>query len=176
MKSPLPTLFVLRIILLIGLIGCTNKSVNKSNIASTLSNTSIQKVELTNIYTQAIGDYLRLVKGEYQLNFDTLLFGKHAYGQPDDFPDIELPSMIAGTNIRLVPQTEGEKIQKENKSSVFINLMGWADTTEAEFIFVTFSNGFAHQFDCFINYQYNPARKGYELLDSRFENFLYKKD
>lgn len=176
MNFPFSILAIFGNMLLVGFTGCTSKAVGDSNSNKNLSNSPLQKAELTNIYTQAIGDYLRLVKGEYQLNFDTLLFGKHAYGQPDDFPDIELPSMIAGTNIRLVPQTEGEKIQKENKSSVFINLMGWADTTEAEFIFVTFSNGLAHQFDCFINYQYNPATKGYELLDSRFENFLYKKD
>ncbi len=43
------------------------------------------------LYSQAIGEYIRAVSKEYKLSFNTLFFGKHVYGQPDDFPDIELP-------------------------------------------------------------------------------------
>lgn len=137
--------------------------------------TSIQKAELTEIYSQAIGDFIRLVHKEYDLSFDTLFFGKHVVGQPDDFPDILLPDTIAQTTIRLVSPALGEKKQKENKSPFYINMVGWVSDDDAAFIFVTFSNGMAHQFDGFVNYGYDRSKKGYVMENSRFENHLYKK-
>lgn len=134
-----------------------------------------QKNDLTRIYSQAIGDYIRLVKKEYNLTFDTLFFGKHVYGQPDDFPDIALPNEMENTVIKLITPEEGKKKQEENKFSYYINLFGWVDSDKAEFTFVTFSNGMAHQFDGFIQYQYDRSQQGFSLANSRFENFLYKR-
>lgn len=136
--------------------------------------TSDQKVDLTKIYSQAIGDYIRFVKMEHNLTFDTLFFGKREFGQADDFPDIELPNRIENTNIKLISPELGKKIQLERKSSFYINLIGWVNSDNAEFIFVTFSNGFVHQFDCFINYNYNTTKQAFEVDSSRFENFQYK--
>ena len=36
-----------------------------------------------------------------------------------------------------------------------MNLITWVDRYKAEFIFVVFSKGFAHQQDCHITYNYN---------------------
>ncbi len=139
------------------------------------NNLGKQKNELAKIYTQAIGDYIHLVKEEYKLTFDTLFFGKHVNGQPDDFPDIELPAAIENTQIKIISPEQGEQKQKENKSSFYINLVGSADTDNADFIFVTFSNGFAHQFDCFINYKFNTYKKEFVMETNRFENYSYRK-
>lgn len=141
---------------------------------SSPNNSAKQKDDLTKIYSQAIGDYIRLVNKEYNLTFDTLFFGKHAHGQADDFPDLELPSSIEHTNIKLVSPEQGEKTQKERKSSFYINLIGWVNADDADFIFVTFSNGFAHQFDCFITYKYDPNEKAFVIEATRFENHRYK--
>jgi hypothetical protein len=68
---------------------------------------SLQQVELAKIYTQTI---VELIKAAYQrakTTFDTLYFGTHRYGQPDDFPDIVLPSIIEHTQIRLVTPEVG---------------------------------------------------------------------
>jgi hypothetical protein len=171
------------------LFGCKTKSTDnsKSNNIHSDSNVSItqqpnntnnlgkQKNELTKIYTQAIGDYIRLMHEEFNLTFDTLLFGKHINGQPTDFPDIELPTTIENTKILLISPEQGEKKQKENKSSFYINLIGSVNSDNADFIFVTFSNGFAHEFDCFIEYKYDNDEKIFVIETTRFENYRYQK-
>lgn len=138
--------------------------------------TIVQKEELTKIYSQSIAEYIKAVKKEYKISFDTLFFGKHVYGQPDDFPDIELPKTIENTQIRLVAPDIGLKKQKERKSLFYINMAGWVDDEKAEFVFITFSNGCEHQYDCFINYKYNAELKEFELENLRFEIYLYKKN
>lgn len=175
----------------LALVGCSNHAANNSSAGKTFvdnSSTTIQdantfstdsktvsKGELTKIYSRSIAEYIKAVNKEYKISFDTLFFGKHVYGQPDDFPDIELPETIENTQIRLLPPEVGLQKQKERKSLFFINLMGWVNNESAEFIFVTFSNDCQHQFDCFINYKYNTELKEFELENSRFENYLYKK-
>lgn len=168
------------------LFGCSSAATNNAQsdnfssdtssiISEQKSGTSItakQKDDLAAIYSQAIADYIRLVNKEYKLSFDTLFFGKHVYGQPDDFPDIELPAVIEQTNIKLISPEQGAKKQQENKSSFYINLIAWTYADRSEFAFVTFSNGMAHQFDCFINYK--KSEKGFNMESSRFENFLFK--
>lgn len=171
--------------------GCTNKATDNSQLQSnnlqpegvvsttqqsdSANNIKEQKKELTKIYTQAIGDYILLVKKEHNPTFDTLFFGKHVNGQPTDFPDIVLPAVIENIKIKLVSPEEGEKYQKEHKSSFYINLIGWVNADTADFIFVTFSDGFAHQFDCFITYKYDATEKEFAIKATRFENYRYKK-
>lgn len=109
---------------------------------------------LTKSYTLAIADFIKAVNEKHKTSFDTLFLGKHVYGQPDDFPDIELPETIENTVIRLISPEAGLTKQKARKSLVYVNIIGWVDQEKAEFIFITFSNGCAHQYDCFINYHY----------------------
>src|SRR5207244_3108380 len=89
------------------------------------SNTGTEKDNLAKIYAQAIGDYIRLVHKEYDLNFDTLFFGKHVEGQAGDFPDIALQSSIENTEIKLISPEQGKEHQKEHGTSYYINLIGW---------------------------------------------------
>lgn len=74
------------------LTACSNRAVNNSSVASQRPNPAatdsliIRQNELREIYTQAIA---QLIKTEYvrrKTSYDTLYFGKHIYGQPDDFP------------------------------------------------------------------------------------------
>lgn len=136
----------------------------------------VPTAELTKIYSLAIADYIRAVNKEYKIKFDTLFFGKHVYGQPDDFPDIVLPDIIEHTPIRLITPEVGSVKQKERKSLVYINLIGFVDPEKAEFIFVNFSHFGEHQYDCFINYRFNARLKAFGLEGVRFENFGYKKE
>ena len=132
------------------------------------------KADLTKIYSQAITDFIKAVNKKHKTSFDTLFFGKHVYGQPDDFPDIELPKTIANTQIRLISPEDGLKKQKARKSLVYVNMVGWVGQDKAEFIFVTFSNGCEHQYDCFINYKYDAKKREFDLDKLRFEYYLYK--
>ena len=167
-------------------LGCSTNSPNKASNIQTDTllpakqglidshDSATQKEARSKIYSQSIGDYIKLVNDKYKLTFDTLYFGKHQNGQSSDFPDITLPSTIENTQIKLVSPEQGEKIQEKRKTSFYVNLFGNVDSEMADFIFVTFSNGFAHQFDCFITYKFNAIDDKFVLDTARFENYRYK--
>jgi len=123
---------------------------------------------LAKIYSQAIGDFIKAAHKNNATAFDTLFIAKRQIGQPDDFPDIELPDKIENTQIRLITPEAGEKSQKERKSRIYINMMGWVDKEKAEFMFFVFSNGFDHQYNYTINYKFNTKRKDFELEKLKF--------
>ena len=167
---------------LLSLAACTNSAANKpaatavANANSTpQNNTARQKEELVKFYTQAIADYINAVYQKDRHSFDTLFFGKHVYGQPDDFPDIELPETIGKTKIRLISPEADNLLMKENKKATYINLISWIDKERAEFSFITFTNRAQHWFDCFIVYKYNTTARAFESQAVRFEVYMYDK-
>lgn len=127
------------------------------------------KAELTKTYSQAIADFIDAANKKNKVAFDTLYIGKRMNGQPDDFPDIQLPKTIKNTAIKLIAPELAAKKQKERKQNIYINLMGWVNKENAEFIFVVFSNGFAHQYDYNIKYKYNATRKQFDLDKLEFK-------
>lgn len=124
--------------------------------------------ELTSIYTIAVSDFITAVKERNGTEYDTLFFGKRKFGQPDDFPEIELPAKIGNTTLRLVSPAEGEKLQKAVKTRVYINLVGWTSKASADFVFVVFSNGFAHQYDCNLDYTFSKTANRFERTNLQF--------
>ena len=133
------------------------------------STKSQNKADLAKIYSQAIGDFIKAANEKNKTNFDTLFFGKRRNGQPDDFPEIDLPETIENTHIKLISPEVGTTKQKERPSRTYINMAGWVDNETAEFVFFVFSNGFAHQYDYTINYKYNAKRKEFELEKLHFK-------
>ena len=127
------------------------------------------KTDLTKVYTQAISDFIKSANKKNKTTFDTLYFGNRKNGEPDDFPDITLPKIIENTSIQLISPEAGAKKQKENNKRVYINLIGWVEKDNIEFIFVVFSNGFAHQYDFHIHYSYNEKLKEFKLIDIEFK-------
>jgi len=146
-----------------------NRYASASQQADSLT---LQKDKLKEIYTRAIAEFIKAAYQKDKTTFDTLYFGKHVYGQPDDFPDIELPGTIEKTQIRLVAPEVGQKMQTVRKALVYVNLMGWVDKEEAEFLFVVFSNGAEHQYDYYINFIYDASTNTFELDKIGFENYL----
>lgn len=147
-------------------------TVQKSN-AHMANNTLKKNNDLAKIYSQAIAEFIKSAYKKDQTTFDTLFFGKHVYGQDDDFPDIELPLTIEKTQIRLISPEEGQKKQSERKSMIYINMIGWVEDNNAEFIFVVFSNGGEHQNDYFINFTTNASTTKFYLDKIEFENHLH---
>ena len=121
------------------------------------------KPQLTRAYVRAIADFINAANQKNKTNFDTLFFGKRANGLPDDFPNIELPKTIEKTQIILIAPEVATVKQKKRKSRIYINMAGWVDKENAEFVFFVFSNGFEHQYDYTIGYKYNGKRKVFEL-------------
>lgn len=179
------TIHIIFCVLIILSVSCIGRVTSKHKLGETINDSSanrnINKITeqtnnavegndgLTSIYSQAISDYITAVSRQHLIAFDTLFFGKRKNGQPDDFPDIILPATINNYPIRLIDPAVGKKQQEEKKSNVYINLVGWVEKDKAEFMFVTFSNGFEHQFDFHIYYTYNLVHKMFELTKSRTE-------
>ena len=175
-------------ILFLGLTACSNHSGDKlltykiiadsSSAGSQQTNASapdsltLQKGELTEIYTQAIAEFIKAAYKRDKTTFDTLYFGKHVYGQPDDFPDIELPQTVENTQIRLVTPEAGQEKQAQRKSLVYVNMMGWVEKEKAEFVLVVFTNGGEHQYDYFVNFITKASANEYELDTIEFEAYL----
>lgn len=173
----------------ISLESCINHSENNSKFDKIKSNGSsaesqqtnktttdslnLYKNEMTKIYTQAISEFIKAANKKNKTIFDTLYFGKHIYGQPDDFPDIELPETIENTHIRLVTPEIGLKKQAENKSLYYVNMIGWVDKKKAEFVLVVFTNGGEHQYDYYINFNYHTASNKFELDKIEFKNYIH---
>ena len=131
------------------------------------TNSSGAKQRLTQLYTQAIDKFINTANKKNGVGFDTLYIAKRKLGQPDDFPDIELPASIRKTQIRLVSPEEGAIMQQQLKSRIYINLFGWVEDKQAEFLFVVFSNGLEHQYDYTLNYTLQHQQ--FELESIRFK-------
>lgn len=126
------------------------------------------KTELQKIYTQAISDFIKAAEQKNAKTFDTLFINKRKQNDEDDFPDISLPTNISNTPIVLDNFDVNIELYKKLKHRINVNLIGWVDTTKAEFIFVVFSNGFDHQYDYNIKYNYNDKLKKYEMLSIKY--------
>jgi hypothetical protein len=131
---------------------------------------TLKKTELTTCYVLAIGDYIKAVNKEIKISFDTLYFGKH-----DQLPNLKFPDKIERTNIKFLSPVDGQKLQRERKSTFYINLIGWGTIENYEFKFVTFTNGSAHQFDWLANYKYDVKQNVFKMDTSQFEYYLFKK-
>lgn len=166
--------------LLLSLSACTNPPSDllpTSNSAAVATDSmTLEKDELTKLYTQAIAEFIQAAHEYDNTTFDTLFFGKRAYGQADDFPDIELPRTIEKTQIRLVDPELGQNMQQERKYLVYINMMGWIEKKRAEFMLVIFSKGAEHQYDYFIHFTSNSSKDKFELDKIEFENFVSNDD
>lgn len=147
-------------------------SASQSKRPSAVDSLTIQKNRLTEIYTKAIGEFIKAVHIKDKKSYDTLYFGKHTYGQSDDFPDLELPMNIENTQIRLVSPEVGQIKLSERKSLVYVNMIGWVEKERAEFILVVFKNAGEHQFDYFLNFIFNTSKEQYELEKIEFENYM----
>lgn len=154
---------------------CTTDAANKAfaeKNRTEATGLTTQKAGLSKIYTQAITEFINAAYKRDKSTFDTLFFAKRAYGQPDDFPNIELPKTIGGTSIRIISPEAGQKMQQEREKLVYVNMMGWVEKEKAAFILVVFTNHGEHQYDYFIDFTYNSKQKGFELEKIEFENYV----
>ncbi|MFN8303281.1 MAG: hypothetical protein U0U46_12360 [Saprospiraceae bacterium] len=162
---------LLILIAAVALSGCSTQVKEHSNKNELLQNAGVAdnptagQTELADLYTLAIAEYIGEAKQTGKTGFGTLYVGI-----PSESPDVDLPATISGVQIRKVNETEVEaKKSAYTQASPFINLIGMVEHGNAEFIFVTFYPEFEHQFDCYLNYEYNTQTKKFDLLQSRIE-------
>jgi hypothetical protein len=125
-------------------------------------------------YTQALNDYIIEIKKQKLVFSDTLFIANRKNGQADDFPEINLPEELNGFKLVLIDPDKAQVLQMKNRANVYINLVGWIEKTKAEFMFVTFSNGFEHQFDIQLNYTIDSVHHTMKLLLSNLKTFKIK--
>ncbi len=128
--------------------------------------------DLRDLYVKAIGDFIQAAKVVPTVVIDTLYFGRQHNGTEGDFPEIDLPRTIAGKEIRLVEPEQSKAIMAERPNRVYVNLVGWEDAQTANFIFVVFSNGFAHQYDYKVEYRYDGPSKQYLISKEKIKNIF----
>ncbi len=151
------------------------KKQSTASIAVDINQTN--KAVLTSMYVRAIQDYIDAIDQKNKTVFDTLFFIKRNTGQPDDFPNIQMPLSIKQTKLLLLTQQQADNHkQLYCKSSPCINLLGWVEKNKAEFIFVTFYPEYDHQYDCYINYKFNSTKKDYELEKITVEVIIFNKN
>jgi hypothetical protein len=125
----------------------------------------------TGIYIQAIEKYIEAVYQRDKTILDTLFILKRSNGQPDDFPDIDLPTSIKNTQLILLSQKESDTHKHLfKKTNPCVNIIGWIEAQKAEFMFVTFFPEFKHQFDCQLFFKYHDVEKGYIFEQLSFKS------
>lgn len=130
----------------------------------TVDSNQVLKVALTSAYVKAIQDFIDALYQKDKTVFDTLFFIKRNNGEPDDFPDIQLPQSIKQTKLLLFTQQQADNHQQLYcKSSPCINLIGQIEKDNAEFIFVIFYPSYKHQYDCYISCKFNSVKKSYDI-------------
>lgn len=175
-------------IMVISLATCSNQVNDKPGMNETVSESRLNpaqntgssdtdslitgKAELGKIYTQAITTYIEAIHKKEKTIFNTLFLGKQF-----EFPDIDLPATIGGAAICLLePEDINNKKSFYGKSSPYINLIAFIGNNKAEFIFVTFYPEFNHQYDCYVNFRYNPEKKEFDLDKLRIEVLVRDKE
>lgn len=147
------------------------KAAARNTSASNSDSLITGKPELAELYTQAIAEYITAIHKKDRTRFDTLFLGKIF-----DFPDISLPTIISETEIRLLTQEEIDRKKPIYRSTApYVNLIGFVEKNQAEFTFVTFYPEFKHQYDCYMNFKYNPEKKSFNLDRLRIEVLIRSK-
>jgi len=111
-----------------------SSSNNDASSVLTSKQGSISLIEVTDLYCLAIGEYIDTVFTSAKP--DTLFIGKHP-----DFPAIQLPREIQKMKIMLLTSDEAMNKLKYRKTLIYLNVMGWPDELNAEFLIVTFFDG-----------------------------------
>ena len=125
--------------------------------------------KLNQFYIQAIEDFIGESNKKNNTSFDTLYFLNRKDGDPEnDFPDIDLPNKIKNTQILLITPENGLKTQHENKLRKYVNMIGWINEKNAEFLFFVFSNGFEYKYNFKLNYTIDAELGVFKLINSKY--------
>lgn len=122
---------------------------------------SAPRAEVCTAYTRAIEEYL---KAAY--TGDTVLPDTLFIGNPLGLPDIQLPLVIRNTNIRPVTSEEHKQITSRRSETVYLNVIGWQNVSQREFIIVTFLNYAVPQHTCHLYLEQHAVAKNEFTLDS----------
>lgn len=127
--------------------------------------------QISKAYHLVIAEYIKDQIKKGVPNFDTLFIGKH-----EDFPQIELHRQIEGKRIILLDAEPIVNGPQNNSRFKLINIiaMQW-DEKEAEFMLITFHQGYKPQHNCYIQLNYDSNKKAYSLSQEIRYDYAYSK-
>jgi hypothetical protein len=129
------------------------------------------KDDVTKVYRQVITEYIKDSKKSKAFTFDTLFIGKH-----EEFPDIHLPVGIENKKIILLTHHKGDTQPQDRTSFVLINIIERKITKDsADFMLVTFHQGYQPQHNCYIYLKYDPVAKEFKLGKPIRYDYVYPK-
>ncbi|MGE0568836.1 MAG: hypothetical protein AB7O73_12895 [Bacteroidia bacterium] len=104
---------------------------------------------ITKTYINALQDYILNIGAEKNIQFDTLYLINRKNAGEDNFPDINLPQTINNVGIVMLSEEEANTSKKlyYKQRTPCINLIGWINKFDADFMFVTFFHDFQFQFN-----------------------------
>lgn len=108
-------------------------------------------------YAQAIAEYIKAVYKDGKKLPDTLFIGKL-----EDMPDIDLPDTIQNANIASITAEDAQQKLLYRTTLVYLNVVGWMDDTNPEFLVVTFFEN-KPQYQCNIYLKQNASADKWEL-------------
>jgi hypothetical protein len=114
-------------------------------------------------YTLAISEYLKKVYQNGTPQPDTLFIGKQALDRP-----ITLPAKIEGINVMVITSKAAQNKLSYRKSLIFLNVVGWLEKTESEFMIVAFHE-FKPQHNCSLKFKTNPVNGDTQLISLTFD-------
>lgn len=115
-------------------------------------------------YCQAVAEYIKAVYNRDNPVPDTLYLGKNP-----EYPDIQLPASISNVPVKLMTADAAETYLKNRKGWVFLNVIGWPEQENPEFLIVTFFEGWKPQHNCHLYFSHIPTGNDLLLDSLKFE-------
>lgn len=92
-------------------------------------------------YRSAIAEYITFLRQRDGSFPDTIYIGRH-----DELPAIELPTVIAGSQVRIISPEEALPLMT-GAHFTYLNIFGWSTPGQVEFFVVNFKQDMRHRPD-----------------------------
>lgn len=122
------------------------------------------QTDLTRRYCQAVAEYIKAVYNQNNPAPDTLFLGKSP-----EYPDMALPARISNVPVKLISAEAAKTYLAGRTSWIYLNVIGWREDTDPEFLIVTFFEGWKPQHNCHLNFSHRNENGEYQLDSLKFE-------
>lgn len=136
-----PMRIVGRSLVLLLLLACNSGSQPHPAVAPLPVPPETVALDTAGVYSTAIAEYIKVMRNSGASFPDTVYIGRHA-----EFPEIELPTRIEQTSVRIISSTDAD-VLKAGAHFAYLNIFGWFAAGQAELYVVCFTQGMRHRPD-----------------------------
>lgn len=135
-------------------------------VPTTQFTSAAEPLDTALVYRSAIGEYIAAMAKRDGSFPDTLYLNRH-----ENFPDIELPTIIEDTHVRVLSAAEGERL-KGGEHFVCLNVLSWFSDSSVEFHLINFQQDWRHRpdgrDDCRLYFAIGSEENAFTLDSLRF--------